>query len=579
MAYPEPSERIFNEEQIAWVWPDNTNELASNADSENLSESAQCSSKTASFSNYQMEQSELCTSPMGERNNLTSNRSDLSNISETEKSDSKDCNKCVLPCQENLSYQTSSESSDSPQTVISCYSPHDNAFSVCPACPSSKVAQVKCIFLSPHDSPRIPPTVPLFVDTELANESFESSILDANRINQNLQAPPYSVCTSFDDFGLQQTHSDNMAKPHCRPIEEYLANLDMESTSPYLIAHTPQQSHQSVSPQKDVDQLAPYVYPVDDQAISLGLQIDAPMPKTSNLQENFPCKKFLTDQIKSMEGFIGHVVSSSPADLHENHSDIDQLAMSDGEKNPSVHDCEGISANQNTSQYGVCPKETKMSCREQASADLCYEGYCHQPVGDYEGILSEGICSGLSEDENGHIVCDSSHANVDTSSSFTCNRSVEDENDSIVNLPDESNVQQQMLSMNCEAVTLDYLPLYQTYVPPSTHQEESSFHSIPSGRPIFEYNDTEFQLAALPYNESYQNVVLSQSMVCQCVLCIQPYRVQYFCSYPEEFPYLHHSYQYLNVDGYLAHPQESNPPSISNLMTESHSQPSSQVIP
>lgn len=167
---------------------------------ENLSESAQCSPKTASLFNCHMAGSENPTSLSGQKNNLLSPRSDISEISNMD----IDVNKCELPyAYEDSNSETSSDPTISPLTVISLDLDNDNAS-----------------FRNAH--PVLGPELsPLFVDTSLANFTFERFVTGNNLLNFCSQAPGYSVFRSRPPRpklpGSNVTHFRRR-----RPVSEYL---------------------------------------------------------------------------------------------------------------------------------------------------------------------------------------------------------------------------------------------------------------------------------------------------------------------------------------------------------------------
>lgn len=177
---------------------------------ENLSESAQCSPKTASLFNCQVAGSENPTSLSGEKNNLLSPRSDISEISNMD----IDVNKCELPYEydeDDSNSETSSNPSISPLTVISL--DLDNA--------SFRTAH-------PVMGPELSP---LFIDTSLANFTFERFVTGNNLLNNCSQAPGYAVfrhMTSNIRPSTPRTPRPNVPVLNTchfrrrRPVSEYL---------------------------------------------------------------------------------------------------------------------------------------------------------------------------------------------------------------------------------------------------------------------------------------------------------------------------------------------------------------------
>lgn len=266
-AYPEPSERISTEHHLAQEYQDNKNGLTIIVNSENLSESAQCSLKTASFSECHKAEDNSLVSPSGEPNYLTSQGSysrDFSDLSE--KINIYD-SKSVFPCQADS--QTSSDSLSSPQTIITLNLDTEILYPTPDNDPSANsVSSLQKDSKFSH----------LYVNTTLANETFECYVTANHLAHRNVQASGYFVCHGIQnasDFGIvpgysmckeihnsvddsklncsQNLPNSQTLKHNWRPVDEYLEyyckTTDMMSGTPHLLI----ESSQSVCPRQEED--------------------------------------------------------------------------------------------------------------------------------------------------------------------------------------------------------------------------------------------------------------------------------------------------------------------------------------
>ncbi|KAK3914627.1 putative GTP-binding protein EngB [Frankliniella fusca] len=234
-AYPELSERISNTEHSAQVWQDNEIKSEHFASCENLSDSAQRPLKTASFSECLEAGNENPTSPLGRKNISSSHSSDRSVLNEN--LDIND-NKCVLPCQNKLSSESSSDSTDAPRTVISMDFANEDLY-------PRHNSKTFCNIPDPY---RIPTSVPLYVDTSLANLIFEQNIGSICPRNQYLSVPGYSVCRNiYCDWIEPVLPKGNLAFNWKRPVDEYIEYHFRNNSPLCLTVDSVRNNSQSVS--------------------------------------------------------------------------------------------------------------------------------------------------------------------------------------------------------------------------------------------------------------------------------------------------------------------------------------------
>lgn len=338
------------------MWQDNQIKLDHIASCENLSDSAQCSSKTASFSKCHEAEHGNPTSPLGRKNSSPSHSSDTSYLSEN--LDIND-NKCVLPCQDKLSPELSSDSSDSLRTVIPAVPAVDHANEdVYPKC----ICKTFCNFPDPH---RIPTSVPLYVDTTLANLKFDEHVSSNRLLNQYSLVPGYTMYRSINNDGVEPTlPKENLALNWRRPVDEYLQyHFRMNSPLCVTVDSVPANAQSTQSLEGTVD----------EHTESL-----APTSELENSQRP-PTPLHFENQVQSGT----ELVSSSPNDIDSQSVECNDLLIQQTSQLDTKFEAQNSTSHYYNSSGTLQPVDQR-DYQQQMSGEQEF-------VQNQQGILSENL--------------------------------------------------------------------------------------------------------------------------------------------------------------------------------------------